>query len=88
METNSCEVICTDNSELLIKDLKLWIIEFDIKGRGNGCAVVKALNPKEAESLLKKDGTFNGSPILYSITRIEEIVPSPYSMLLAEKIND
>lgn len=67
---------------------KLWIIEFDVKGVGNGCAVVKASNPKEAESILKKDGVFNGSPILYSITRIEEIKESPENMLIAEQIND
>lgn len=68
------------------KIYKLWIIEFNIKDAGNGCAVVKANNPKQAEVLLKTQGTFNGSPHLYNITRIEEIIPSPGSMLIAEQI--
>lgn len=65
---------------------KLWIVEFSIKDAGNGCAVVKANNPKQAEILLKTQGTFNGSPHLYNITRIEEIIPSPDSMLICEQL--
>ena len=42
---------------------KLWIIEFEIKGVGNGCSVVKSPNAKGAEVLLKTQGTFNGTPI-------------------------
>ena len=76
-----------DTKELATKEQKLWIIEFKVKNVGNGCAVVKAFNPKEAETLLKSEGTFNGMNSLYVITRIEEIVPSPDSMLIAEQIN-
>lgn len=68
------------------KEMRLWIVEFNIKGIGNGCAVVKADNPKQAEVLLKTQGTFNGSPHLYNITRIEEIILSPDSMLICEQL--
>lgn len=68
------------------KEVKLWIVEFNIKDIGNGCAVIKADNPKQAEVLLKTQGTFNGSSHLYSITRIEEIIPSPDSMLICEQL--
>lgn len=75
-----------DKKKLACKEQKLWIIEFKVKNVGNGCAVVKAFNPKEAETLLKSEGAFNGMNSLYVITRIEEIVPSPDSMLIAEQI--
>ena len=65
---------------------KLWIIEFEIKGVGNGCSVVKSPNARGAEVLLKTQGTFNGTPSMYKITRIEEIVMSPDSMLICEQI--
>ena len=68
------------------KEMRLWIVEFSINDIGNGCAVIKADNPKQAEVLLKTQGTFNGSPHLYSITRIEEIIPSPDSMLICEQL--
>lgn len=72
--------------ELATKKQKLWIVEFRVKNIGNGCAVVKAFNPKEAETLLKSEGAFNGTPCLYDIIRVEEIVPSPDSMLLTEQL--
>lgn len=75
-----------DINRLMVKEQRLWVIEFNVKGVGNGCAVVKARNPKEAEALLKADGSFNGTPFMYDIIRIEEIVPSPDSMLIAEQI--
>lgn len=76
----------TGVEEAAIKEQRLWVIEFRVKNIGNGCAVAKAGNPKEAERLLKSEGTFNGTPHLYEIIRIEEIVPSPDSMLIAEQI--
>ena len=75
-----------DTACATVKEQKLWIIEYRVKDVGNGCAVVKATNPKEAETLLRSEGTFNGMPYLYEISRIEEIVPSPDSMLIAEQI--
>lgn len=75
-----------DTKEVTYKEMRLWIVEFSIKDVGNGCAVVKADNPKQAEVLLKTQGTFNGLPHLYSITRIEEIIPSPDSMLICEQL--
>lgn len=75
-----------DTKELATKEQKLWMIEFRVKNIGNGCAVVKAFNPKEAETLLKSEGVYNGTPYLYDIIRVEEIVPSPDSMLLAEQL--
>ena len=69
-----------------VNDKKIWLIEFDVRYSGRGVAVVKARNAGEAEALLKSQGTFNGSPQNYSITRIVEVIPSPNSMLLAEQI--
>ena len=69
-----------------VKEQKLWIIEYRVKDVGNGCAVVKAGNPKEAETLLKSEGMYNGMPYMYNIIRIEEIIPSPDSMLISEQI--
>ena len=81
------EVSCTINNdnELGKGTQRLWIIEFDIF-KNKGCAVVKAENSKKAELLLKAEGNYNGQPNDYKITRIEEILPSPSSMLLAEQI--
>lgn len=65
---------------------RLWIIEFDIKGDGRGCAVVKANNPNEASRVLKSEGLYNSNPINYMIYRIEEIIPSPDTMLICEQV--
>ena len=65
---------------------KLWIIEFEIRNDGRGCAVVKAGNPNEASRVLKSEGLYNGSPSDYMIYRIEEIVPSPDTMLICEQV--
>ena len=65
---------------------KLWIVEFEINKITKGCAVVKSPNAKGAEILLKTQGSFNGTPNMYKITRIEEIVMSPDSMLICEQI--
>lgn len=70
----------------MVKEQRLWVIEFNVRNMGKGCAVVKAYSPKEAERLLKSEGILNGTPSLYDITRIEEIIPSPDSMLIAEQI--
>lgn len=75
-----------DSKCVEVNTQKLWIIEFEIKGVGNGCSVVKSPNARGAEVLLKTQGTFNGTPSMYKITRIEEIVMSPDSMLICEQI--
>ena len=75
-----------DVKECAVKEQRLWVIEFGVKNVGKGCAVVKAGNPKEAETLLKSEGMYNGMPYMYNIIRIEEIIPSPDSMLIAEQI--
>lgn len=75
-----------DINRLMVKEPRLWVIEFNVRNMGKGCAVVKAYSPKEAERLLKSEGILNGTPSLYDITRIEEIIPSPDSMLIAEQI--
>ena len=66
---------------------KLWIVEFTVNKK-NGCAVVKAPNHKVVETILRTKGIYNGTPHLYKITRIEEIIESPESMLIAEQINE
>lgn len=81
MDMENCRESCRICSD---RPLRLWILEFLIKGVGKGCAVIKAGNPREAEMLLKADGNFNGASYLYSITRIEKIPSSPDSMLLCE----
>lgn len=65
---------------------KLWIVEFEINSRTKGCAVVKSPNARGAEVLVKTQGAYNGTPSMYKITRIEEIVMSPDSMLICEQI--
>ena len=65
---------------------KLWIVEFEISNTTKGCAVVKSPNAKGAEVLVKTQGAYNGTPSMYKITRIEEIVMSPDSMLICEQI--
>lgn len=75
-----------DIKEVAVKEMRLWVIEYSIKNVGNGCAVVKATNPAEAEMLLKTQGNFNGMSYMYKITRIEEIIPSPDSMLICEQL--
>ena len=81
------EVSCTINNdnELGKGTQRLWVIEFNVF-KNKGCAVVKAENSKKAELILKAEGNYNGQPNEYKITRIEEILPSPSSMLLAEQI--
>lgn len=68
------------------KEQRLWSIKFEVANIGNGVAVAKAYNPKEAESILKSEGVYNGSPSLYKILLIEEIIPSPAPMLISEQI--
>ena len=81
------EVSCTVNNdnELGKSTQRLWIIEFNVF-KNKGCAVVKAENSRKAELLLKAEGNYNGQPNDYKITRIEEILPSPSSMILVEQI--
>ena len=81
------EVVCTVNNdnELGKNTQRLWVIEFNVL-KNKGCAVVKAENSKKAELLLKAEGNYNGQPNDNKITRIEEILPSPSDMLLAEQI--
>ena len=70
------------------ESLKLWILEFEVKDNKKGCAVVKAANSNNAVRKLLSDGMYNGSPTIYHVTRIEEIVESVDSMLICEQIND
>ena len=81
------EVVCTVNNdnELGKGTQRLWIIQFYVF-KNKGCAVVKAENSRKAELLLKAEGSYNGQPNNYEITRIEEILPSPSNMILVEQI--
>lgn len=76
----------TNIAESACKEQRLWVIEFEVSNIGKGCAMVKALNPKDAENKLKTEGSYNGTSYMYKITRIEEIIPSPSRMLLCEQI--
>lgn len=66
--------------------MRLWILEFTVYGFGKGCAVVKANNAKKAEQNLKSEGMFNGTPEMYEVTRVEEIIEPPCNGLMCEQI--
>ena len=80
---NRTDVKCAE-----AKEQKLWILEFEVKDHKKGCAVVKASNANNAVRTLFSNGMYNGSPTIYHVTRIEEIVESVESMLICEQIND
>lgn len=76
------ECVCED----AVKEDKLWIIEYEVRSKiTKGCAVVKAPDPNTAQQILKSSGFFNGTPELYSINRIEEIIIPPLCGLVAEQ---
>ncbi len=64
---------------------KLWVITYDIRGIGKGTAMVKASNPECAEQTLKTNGMYNGTPEVYLVTKIEEVVVPPCNGLMAEQ---
>lgn len=66
--------------------LQLWVLEFEVRGVGKGCAMCKASNPEEAGILLMKNGVFNGVPSAYLITRIEQVIVPPCNGLMAEQL--
>lgn len=70
------------------ENARLWILEFEVKGGKKGCAVVKATNSNGAIRILLSGGAYNGTPSVYQITKVEEIIESPDSMLICEQIND
>lgn len=65
---------------------RLWVLEFDIKGKGKGCSVVKANNANQAIYSLKSSGIYNGESHKYVVTRVEEIIIGPLNGLIAEQI--
>lgn len=65
---------------------KLYIMEFIVRGGTKGCAVVKANNPNNAIKILFSNGRYNGTPTVYEVTRVEEIIESPDEMLICEQI--
>lgn len=65
---------------------RLWAVDFDVKDVGKGCAVIKADNPDAAVQILKTEGIYNGTPYVYKVTRVEEIIPSPEEMLISEQV--
>lgn len=66
--------------------MRMWVMEFNIYGIGKGCSVVKANNAKMAEQTLKSQGMYNGTPKMYEVTRIEEIIEPPCNGLMCEQI--
>ena len=69
-------------------NLRLWALEFELKGGKKGCAVIKASNSNNAIRILLSDGMYNGTPTIYQVTKVEEINESLDSMLICEQIND
>ena len=45
-----------------------------------------AINPQQAEMLLKSNGIYNGSSYLYKVTRIEQVIVPPCNALIAEQV--
>lgn len=66
--------------------LQLWVMEYEVTGIGKGCAITKAVNPQEAEELLRTNGIYNGKPYLYKVTRIEQVIVPPCNGLMAEQV--
>lgn len=64
---------------------KVWVIAFNVRAKGKGCAIVKANNPEQAGEILKASGMYNGTPSDYLINKIEEVVTPPCCGLMAEE---
>lgn len=75
---------CEKVKEAPQTQLRMWLIVYNIRHEGKGVAVCKAKNARQAEILLRTSGKFNGNTTKYVVLTIEEIIPSPDSMLLAE----
>lgn len=75
------EIACTVNEAF-----KLWVIEFNVRAIGKGCAIVKAHKPEDASQILKTSGMYNGNPESYLITKIQEVVVPPCCGLMAEEV--
>lgn len=86
------EEVYNDNVEkvepVILNPTKLWVIEFDIRGIGKGCAMVKAPNANEANQILRANGMYNATPSEYLITKTEEIDTPHCCGLLAEQTVD
>lgn len=67
-------------------ELQLWVLEYNVNGIGKGCAMCKASSSEEASMLLKTNGLYNGTPYLYEITRIEQVIVPPCDGLMAEQV--
>lgn len=65
---------------------KIWISEFEVRGIGKGCAIIKAPDADTAIKVLKSSGTYNGTPEAYSVGRTEQIIMPPCCGLVAEQI--
>lgn len=83
---------CTDPKDEVVRGcapngaLQLWVLEFEVEKHGKGCAMCKASSSHEAEVLLKRNGIYNGTPWLYKVTRIEQIIVPPCNDLMAEQV--
>ena len=79
-----------DRESKVVNDsnLRLWVLEFEVKDHKKGCAVIKATNANNAIRILFSNGMYNGTPTVYQVTRVEEIIESVDSMLICEQIND
>lgn len=68
------------------EEMRLWALDFLVHGEGKGVAMVKAPNANSAQAVLKAQGAYNGTPHLYEITRIEEIIEPPCIGLINEQV--
>lgn len=68
-----------------IETLRLWVVVFNVRAKGKGCAMVKASNANDAEQILKTNGMYNGTQSEYLVTKIEEIITPPCCGLMVEQ---
>ena len=85
MGEESITNVMVENEKDLFFTPRLWNINYNLRGKDKGVAVVKANNAAQAEQILKAEGMYNGSPTDYLVTKIEEIIAPPCCGLVSEQ---
>ena len=72
------------------KYLRMFVLNYEISIKDldkhyKGCAVVKANDAGEATSTFKSQSAFNGYQKELKVGRVEEIYPSPNTLLCCEE---
>lgn len=65
--------------------LKLWVINYEVKDKAKGIAIIKARSANEASIIMLSDSQFNALKGSIAISRIEEVISDgAYSSLMSE----